>query len=121
MPAQLPEPLGIAVRFSRYTPGAIDLTLDAPAPAGSALVVSENYYPGWTATVDGRDASVARADLSLIGVELPAGARAVSLRFASRPVALGGQLSLAALLVAMAWWGVGAWRDRRLASVKAAA
>ncbi len=113
VPSVLPEPLGIAVRFSRYTPGAIDLTLDTPAPAGSALVVSENYYPGWTATVDGQAAPVARADLSLIGVELPAGARAVSLRFASRPVALGGQLSLAALLLALAWWGVGTWRDRR--------
>jgi hypothetical protein len=121
VPAQLPEPLGIAVRFSRYTPGAIDLTLDAPAPAGSALVVSENFYPGWTATVDGREAPTARVNLSLIGVELPAGARAVSLRFASRPVALGGQLSLAALLVAVAWWGVGAWRDRRHAPTRAAA
>jgi hypothetical protein len=113
VPSQLPEPLGIGVRFSQYAPGAIDLTLEAPAPAGSVLLVSENFYPGWTATVDGRSAPVDRANLSLIGVELPAGGRSVSLRFASPPVALGGRLSLAALLAALGWWGLGAWRDRR--------
>jgi len=113
VPSQLPDPLAIRVRFTRYTAGAIDLTLDAPAPAGSALVVSENYYPGWTATVDGKAAPIGRANLVLTGVELPAGARAVSLRFDSAPFRLGGRLSVAALLAALAWLAVGRWRDRR--------
>ncbi|MBU6366260.1 MAG: YfhO family protein [Gemmatimonadetes bacterium] len=113
VPAQLPEPVAIGVRFTRYAPGAIDLTLDAPAPDGSALVVSENYYPGWRATVDGKPVPVARADYVLTGVPLPAGARTVSLRFDSAPFRLGGQLSVAALVVALAWLAVGRWRDQR--------
>ena len=35
--------------------------------------MSENYYPGWTAPVDGRPAATARADYTLMGVTLPAG------------------------------------------------
>ncbi len=45
----LPEALPVKARTTRFDPGAIDVELDQPAPAGSALIVSENYYPGWTA------------------------------------------------------------------------
>jgi uncharacterized membrane protein YfhO len=69
-------------------------------------MVSENYYPGWSATVDGKPATIGRADMTLIGVELPAGARNVSLRFASPPYETGKKVTLAALLLALAWWSV---------------
>jgi hypothetical protein len=113
VPSQLPEPLGIRVRFSRYAPGAIDLTLDAPAPAGSVLVVSENFYPGWTATADGNPVPVGRVDFVLTGVALPPGARGISLRFDSAPYHTGRVLSLAAMGLALAWLVLGGWRDRR--------
>ena len=109
----LPEPVPFGVTVSRYEPGAIDLTLDAPAPAGSALIVSENFYPGWRATVDGREVSPARADLTLIGVELPAGARTVTLRFDSAPYETGKLVTLLALGAACLWWMIGWVMDRR--------
>jgi hypothetical protein len=111
--APLPEPLPLAVTATRYAPGAIDLALDQPAPDGSALVVSENFYPGWTATVDGRPATIGRADYTLIGVELPAGARTVSLRFDSAPYHVGKRITLAALLAALLGWFAGWLVDRR--------
>jgi hypothetical protein len=103
----LPEPLPIKARTTRFDPGAIDVELDAPAPAGSALIVSENYYPGWGATVDGKTANVGRADMTLIGVELPAGARKIELRFSSPPYEKGKTVTIVALLLALAWWAAG--------------
>jgi uncharacterized membrane protein YfhO len=97
-------------------PGRIALALSRPAPAGAALVVSENYYPGWRASVDGRDAAVGRVDYSLVGVGLPAGAREVTLTFTSPRVATGRAISLAVLgmsLLAVAA-GVAVERRRRV-------
>jgi hypothetical protein len=109
----LPPAVGFGVSVDRYESGAIDLTLQGAAPEGSALVVSENFYPGWTATVDGKPAAIGRADFTLIGVGLPAGARKVELRFASAPVRTGGIITIAALLAAIALWLAGALADRR--------
>lgn len=108
----LPEALAIKARTTRFDPGTIDIELDQPAPDGSALIVSENYYPGWNATVDGKPATTARAQMTLIGVELPAGARRIELRFASQPYETGKTVTLAALLLALAWWAGGAIMGR---------
>jgi uncharacterized membrane protein YfhO len=75
--------------------------------------VSENYYPGWQATVNGRDAKVGRADYTLIGVELPEGAQTVELRFDSAAYHTGKTITLVALLIAVVWWLAGAFADRR--------
>jgi hypothetical protein len=104
----LPEGLPINVKTTRFDPGAIDVELDQPAPAGSALIVSENYYPGWSATADGKPATIGRADMTLIGVELPAGARKIELRFSSKPYETGKTITLFALMLAIAWWIGGA-------------
>jgi len=109
----VPNPVGFGVTVTRYDPGAIDLTLEGPAPAGSALVVSENFYPGWTATVDGKVAEVGRADYTLIGVALPSTAKHVSLRFASAPYETGRMLTLGALAMVLALIVFGTLADRR--------
>lgn len=109
----LPDRVPFGVEFSRYDAGAIDLTLQGPAPAGSALVVSENFYPGWTATVDGQPAAIGRVDFTLIGVELPAGARSVQLRFSSAPYDTGKRLTQGAILLAVLLLIGGLVMDRR--------
>lgn len=111
--APMPEAIATEVKVTRFEPGAIDVTLPGDAPVGSALMVSENFYPGWTATVDGKPATLARADYSLIGVELPAGAKSVNLRFDSAPYHLGKRITLGALFVALAMLIGGALADRR--------
>jgi hypothetical protein len=110
--AAMPEPSPVKARTTRFDPGAIDVELDQPAPAGSALMVSENFYPGWTAQVDGNPATIGRADMTLIGVELPAGARQVSLRFTSPPYETGKTVTLVAILLAIGWWVAGAFIGR---------
>jgi hypothetical protein len=110
---ELPEPLSVRASVTRYDPGAIDVELDQAAPAGSALMVSENFYPGWRATVDGTPATIGRAGMTLIGVELPAGARSISLRFASVPFETGKTITLIALAVSLMAWATGAVLERR--------
>lgn len=112
----LPEPASVKATVTSMTDRAYDVQLDAPAPEGSALLVSENYYPGWQATVDGKPAPVARMNNNLIGVALPAGARAVELRFTDRAYEKGKVLTLVSLAVAVVLWGVGFAVDRRRAA-----
>jgi len=80
-PTKLPAPTNIPVSIERYDAGRISMKLASASAAGSALVVSENYYPGWSAQVDGKAAPVVRADYNLIAIALPAGAREIELRF----------------------------------------
>ena len=108
-----PMPLNLNVAVTKYDPGAISLTLGAPAPAGSALIVSENFYPGWTATVDGKPATAARAMYSLIGVPLPTGARQVELHFASASYQKGKLITLVALGLTLLLMVGGIAMDRR--------
>ncbi|HWJ24746.1 MAG TPA: hypothetical protein VNS52_20460 [Gemmatimonadaceae bacterium] len=114
----LPTPLPITATFRRYEPGRISLDLDTPAPAGSALIVSENYYPGWSATVDGKPTPVGRADYVLMGIGLPAGARSVDLVFRSAPYERGKSITLLALALGalLTIGGVALERGRRAAA-----
>jgi len=97
----LPPPTGISVHVDAYGPGHVEMTLDRPAPAGAALVAAENYYPGWQATADGRAAPIGRAQYSLIGVALPAGARKVTLDFTSAPYETGKVVTWIAILASL--------------------
>jgi hypothetical protein len=96
-----PAPLELKATTTRYAPGAIDIELDAPAPAKSALMVAENFYPGWTATIDGKPATVERADYVLMGMPLPEGAKQISLRFTSPGYEKGKTITCIALALAV--------------------
>jgi Predicted membrane protein len=109
----LPERLPLTTSTSGFGPGKATIALSAPAPAGAALVVSENYFPGWRATVDGREAAVYRADYNLIGVPLPAGARRVELSFRDPAVSTGEAITLTALALAVLALALGLVNDRR--------
>ena len=93
----LPPPGEATARVTRYEAGRVSLELSAPAKAGSALVISENFYPGWRATVDGKAARVGRADLTLVGVELPEGGQKVEMVFESATYERGKLITLFAL------------------------
>jgi hypothetical protein len=72
------------------------------------LVLSEMYYPGWIAEVNGVPAKIHKVDGALRGVVVPAGMSRVVLRYAPRSVALGATLTLLTfigtlLLVSVNW------------------
>lgn len=108
-----PSPAGVAVSVTRYEAGRIDVRLDTPAPAGAALVVSENFFPGWSASADGRNAPVTRANYNLIGVALPTGAREVQLRYVDPAYRTGKTVTLIALALSLLTIAAGVFLDRR--------
>jgi hypothetical protein len=101
------------VTVSKYDPGHISLELSRPAEKGSALVVSENYFPGWYALVDGRQANVGRANYTLIGVQMPEGGKKVELFFDDDAYEKGKIFTLLALLITVLMIGFGIVRERR--------
>jgi hypothetical protein len=70
-----------APEIVRYEPARIDIKVQAAAPA--LLVLSDLFYPGWEATVDGRPAEILRANYVMRAVAIPQGAHEV--RFLYRP------------------------------------
>ena len=64
----------------------------------AVLVVTDAWYPGWTARVDGVELPVFRVNALFRGVAVPANARRVEMRFAPLSFRIGALVSLAALI-----------------------
>jgi hypothetical protein len=109
----VPPPSENTARVLAYEPGRVSLELAAPAGEGSALVVSENYYPGWRATVDGQPAPVNRVDYTLLGVPLPAGGKRIDLVFDSATYHRGKVITLVALALTLILIIGGTIKERR--------
>ena len=112
-PTTVPPPSAVQARVTRLEPGDIEVQLDKPAAAGSALVVSENFFPGWSASVDGKTAQTVRANYNLIGVPLSAGARQVTLRFRDPVYGAGKTITFLAVALALLSVGAGFFAERR--------
>jgi uncharacterized membrane protein YfhO len=89
------------------------IVLTGQAAAPSWLLVSENWYPDWTASVDGQPSPVFRGQFSLITVPLPVGAKEVTLEFRSRAYERGRMITLISLIAALGLWLVPLVRRRR--------
>lgn len=63
--------------------------IEAQNGADAYLVLSEAYYPGWRAEIDGRPAEVLPADHVIQAVRLPPGRHVVSFEYRSRFLAVG--------------------------------
>ncbi len=103
-PAPLVQPLpvsGVSATVTQWSPGRMTVQLAGANPAPSYLVVSENWYPDWRATVDGSETQVLRGNHSLLSVVVPPGAREVSLWFESTAYARGKVLTAVSLVLAL--------------------
>ena len=67
------------VKITKYEPN--QLTYEVESQKGGVVVFSENYYPGWTATVDGKDVDVARVNYILRAINVAPGKHTVQLSF----------------------------------------
>ncbi|WP_119068550.1 YfhO family protein [Aggregatilinea lenta] len=96
--------------ISEYNLNDVTITTSG---GGGLLVLSDQYYPGWHATVDGDEADIVRTDVALRGVCVPAGEHTV--RFEFRPLSLVAGVGVSAVgwLVWLAAMVIG-WRRKRL-------
>ena len=72
--------------------------LEAENDADAFLVLSEAYYPGWSAEVDGKPAEVLPANHLIQAVRLPPGKHAVRFAYRSRFLGVGVAVALLAAL-----------------------
>jgi uncharacterized membrane protein YfhO len=98
------------VRFTRQ--GNNRIQVDVQADAGGLLVLSENFYPGWRATVDGKPVPLLRANYVLRAVCVPAGAHRVTFSFVPASLRIGAGLTLLSLIL-VGWAGLRQIRTRR--------
>jgi hypothetical protein len=99
----LPPRAGVVATVADWQPGRMTVRLE-PAPEREAfLLISENWYPDWRATVDGSPAPVLRGNYTLLAVPLPRGAREVLLQMTDASFRPGALVSLACLVIALGW------------------
>jgi hypothetical protein len=102
---------GGAARIVKYEPERVQIRARSNGPG--LLVLSDNYYPGWKATVDGHDVPVERVDYLLRGVPLGAGEHTVEFRYEPASWRIGWIISLLALIGLVAAVVVGRRRRAR--------
>jgi hypothetical protein len=96
LPATAPLTATDAVTLTRYAPETVEIGTASPAPG--LLVLADQAFPGWVATVDGLPAPILTADHALRAVYVAAGTHAVRFSYEPLSLRLGAALTLAALL-----------------------
>lgn len=97
------EPLEIVER----EPTRVSMRLDRLWP--TYVVVSQAWFPGWKAYVNGEEVPVWRANFAFNAIPVPAGSNTIEFVYEPSSLRVGGWISLASLLVG----GLGLRRRRR--------
>jgi hypothetical protein len=96
-PELRPDAAASAPGTAAMTRYALDrVEIHTNADGRRLLVLSDVYYPGWTATIDGVAAPVLLADYAFRAVSVPSGAHTVEFRYRPRSILYGGAVSLLA-------------------------
>jgi hypothetical protein len=85
-----------AATITVYSPEQVLLTAEGPG----TLLLTDAFYPGWTATIDGQPAPIQRADIMFRGLALPPGQHQIEFSYNPRSVWIGFVVS------ALAWTGL---------------
>ena len=99
---------GGKVEIERYAVEEVEVGLEGHK--GGILVLSDTFYPGWRAYVDGQERPIMRANHVFRGVAVPAGARSVLFRYESRSFRMGAWMSGVACTI---WVGLLGWSWQR--------
>ena len=88
------------VKFQSYDANAFNLT--AHAAGRAMLVLSEMYYPGWHASVNGHPARIYEVDGGLRGIIVERGESRISMWYLPSSVVAGAALTISAFLITLA-------------------
>ena len=94
-----------SVEITRYSDNRVELLAKMENPG--LLVLSDTYYPGWKAYVDGKQVPIYPTDLALRSVFVPPGEHNVKFVFSPSSFKLGSAITIAslAMLALYAAWG----------------
>lgn len=85
------------------------LVIEADMKCSGMVVLSDNDFPGWRATLDGRPSQILRAYLSMRGIVVPGGRHRIEMAYQPLSVYLGAAITGLGLVAAL----VLVLRDRR--------
>jgi hypothetical protein len=95
-----------SVRVESYAPqGAV---WNVSTAANGYLLVTDAYYPGWNAYVDGVATPVYRVNLAFRGIYLGPGSHRVELRYEPRSFRIGATITAMAVAIAAVMIGISA-------------
>ncbi len=102
--------------ITRQSYGPTKLTFDLILSRPAIFVLSDTFYPGWKAYVDGRPQPIYRANHAFRAVVLPAAARRLEFVFQPTVIVVGGIVSgvgWAGLVTLLAASAVSVWKRRQ--------
>jgi hypothetical protein len=105
------EPLAGSAEVTEYTPDRVVVQTQANRPA--MLVLADNYYPGWRATIGGAAVPILRANHTFRGVTVPAGTHNVVFEFVPTSLRTGFAIYVATLLLLAGYAIYAVMRRRR--------
>jgi hypothetical protein len=100
--AGVPAPARATARVAAWEPGKVRIAIEGRDDRPLYLVLGENWYKDWRATVDGADVPVLRAQHTLLSVVVPPGGKDVSFELVSKEYEQGRMISLLALGIIIA-------------------
>lgn len=77
----------------KYSPN--EVKIETNTPVGRMLFLSDNFYPGWKATIDGKETKIYRADYTFRAVPVPSGKHIVKFIYEPFSFVFGSGLALA--------------------------
>lgn len=99
-PPRLATCTGDDVSMPRHTPNYV--RIDAKMRCRGMVILTDTWFPGWRATVDGKRAKIERAYGFVRGVVVEPGNHTIEMRYRPVSVYLGGALSLLACGIVIA-------------------
>ena len=93
--------------------GPNEILLETNAATNGVLFLSEVYYPGWRAWVDGNEVEVLRADYVFRAIGLPAGSHHVRFLYDPLSFRVGELIFVVTGLVLLGWLPLQEWIRRR--------
>jgi hypothetical protein len=102
---QVPAPPARTATVAEWRPGFIRVTIGGTATSPEYLVVAENWYLDWHATIDRQPAPVLRGQGTLLSVAVPPGAKEVIFDFQSASYRTGRAISLASAALVLVLFG----------------
>ena len=99
------------VKLTAYEPNA--LKYDVTSGKGGVIVFSEIYYPGWTATIDGKPAEVGRVNYVLRALRVEPGNHKVELSFQPKSIDTTETIAYVGYLLILLAAGFAIYRGRK--------